>query len=428
MFKNEKLVILTIVLLAIFLRVGGNLASEKVFFNKPLLLSGDAFTESVDSDSSWYDGAARFFLKGKGVTSLDVSEKGFGSVLDGTSYKINLKKIEGNYYAHKAIAPLYSLFLALCYWIGGINTLSYFVPQVILGALTVLFIYLLAKEVFNKKVAALAGLAVAFYPELIFWTYKIRVETLFIFLLVLGFWLLIKGSFQKSLFLTSAGAVVFGLACLTRVTLIPFIPLLFLWQMFSSWKINRKKALGTAFLTILIIGLVLFPWCLRNFLVFDKFTPFTDETYSFLTRNDPKYYSEAEFYYRSYNSLPSRAIAFVKDQPKQYILASLKRFITFWSPYTAPMKKIAKVYKGLAWLIVFPLAFGGMAVLRKKWKKCGLLVVFIFYYALLHAGSFVDSGLVYRYPILPFLCIFAAYGFWVIYKKFKLKNNEDFTN
>ncbi len=425
-FRNEKVIILTIILLAVFLRIGVNFASEKVFFDKPLLLWGDEFKESIESDSIWYDGIARAFLAGKGVNSMNTNRVEYE---DFQSW-VDLKKIDETYYLHKTTPPLYPLFLALSYWLGGANTLSYFIGQIILGALTVLFIYLLARQIFNKKVAALAGIAVAFYPDLIFWTYKIRTETLFIFLLVFGFWLFFKGNLHKNLLLTFLAAVTFGLACLTRITLIPFIPLLFLWQIFSSWKIDRKKALGVAFLTILIIGLVLFPWCLRNYLVFGKFTPFTDESYGFFSQNDPKNYSETEYYYRSYNSLFTRALGFIKDQPKEYLLDSAKRFITFWSPYTAPMEKAAKVYKSLTWLVIFPLAFWGLfSALKKRWAKSNLLIIFIFFYALLHStAGHVDSGLTDRYPIQPFVCIFAAYGLWLIYEKLKLKTNENFTN
>lgn len=432
---NEKIIIIVIILLAVFLRVGGNFVSERFFFHKPFILFGDDFEKSIESDSVWYDGMARAFLKGKGISSMDTNRVAYE---DFQSW-VDLEKIDDTYYAHKTTPPFYTLFLGFFYWLGGANTLSYFIPQVILGVLTCLFIYLLAREIFNKKVAALAGLAVAFYPDLIFWTYKIRVETLFIFLIALGFWLLIKGNFQKSSFLTSMGAVVFGLACLTRITLIPFIPLLFLWQVFSSKK-DKKRAVLFGLLTISLIALVLLPWCIRNFLVFGKFTPLTDEAYGFFAKNDPEYYPETEYYHRSYNSLPTRLLGFIKDHPKRYLEDSLKRFITFWSPYTASMKKIAKLYKGLTWLVIFPLAFWGLiSALRKSWSKSGLprtrtssgrglLIIFIFYYVLLHsAATCVDSGLVDRYPIQPFLCIFAAYGFWLVYKKFKYKSNENLT-
>ncbi len=139
-FMNEKRVLLTIVLLAVFLRIGGNIVKQEVFFNEPFLLSGDAYRESIIYDAIWYNGTAKAFLKGKGLSAIGLK----GESVD---YPVwyDIKKVEGSYCAHKVVPPIYPLFVALCYYFGGENTLAYFLPQVILGSLTCLFIYFLAK-------------------------------------------------------------------------------------------------------------------------------------------------------------------------------------------------------------------------------------------------------------------------------------------
>jgi len=411
---NEKKVLLVIFLLAMVLRVSGNVVKEKVFFRKPFLFFSGAYDKNLDGpDEIWYDQAARGFLKGKGVVSLEDSRESFVDILT----RLDNRKVEGGYYVHRLIPPLYPLFLALCYWLGGINTLAYFIPQVILGALTCIFVYFLAKEIFNKKIAALAGFMVAFYPDLIFWTYNIRTETLFICLLTLGFWLLVKGNFSNNLFWIFMSGIVFGFVCLTRITFIPFIPIIFFWELFFFKKHKGNNFMGTC-LVVLMIFLILFPWCMRNFIVFNKFTPFTDEIGILLHRVEVENGPEALAAYQSHNSI-TKTILFVKNNLKDYLGSSLRRFLVFWSLYTAPMKDLAKIYKSLTWLILFPLAFWGMIISRRIWQKSGLLIVFIFYHSLLHAASYVDSGLVYRYPIQPFLCVFAAYGFFDFLKKAK---------
>jgi len=411
-------VLFTIFLTAVLLRVGGNIAREKLFFHKPFLLSGNEYFKDFGCDSMWYDGTAKALLKGKGISSISLNwynEKNLGDEY----VWIDHKRIDDTYYAHKAISPFYPIFLALCYYLWRASTLAYFIPHVIIGSLTCVFIYLLAEEVFNDtRIALTSALAVAFYPDLVFWTYQVRTETLFIFFLSLGFWFLIRGNARQNTIFVLTSAVVFGLACLTRETLIPFIPLLFLWQVFSGGK-PAKERVKTGLSLMLIILAVLAPWCGRNLLVFGKFTPFGDEVYAFLFHEGPDKVQEANYLCRSNKFLISRIFAFIANDPKAYALAFLERFITFWSPYTALMKGLAKLYKGLTWLILFPLGFFGMAFLRKNWSRAGLLVIFIFYYSLLHAASFVDSGLVYRYPIQPFICIFAAYGFCTIYEKVK---------
>jgi 4-amino-4-deoxy-L-arabinose transferase-like glycosyltransferase len=305
----------------------------------------------------------------------------------------------------------------MCYYVGGFNTLSYLIPQLILSALTCVFIYLLAKCIFDERVAFIAGIAAALYPDLIFWAYKIRVETFFIFLLTAGFLFLVSGNVYKKLHLVCAGGVFFGLACLTRITLIPFIPALFIWEMIfygSDWRENFKAAI----FTVLIITLLLFPWCMRNFVVFGEFTPFTSETKAVLLGAEkPESYAECYRYSKLYKSATLRTAMFIKDNIGEYMVLSARRYFKFWSPCTFKMKKLAQIYKSLIWIILFPAAFYGMISSMKRWNAAGLLIVFILYYSLLHAGSFVDDGLVYRYPIQPFICIFAAHGFITLSSK-----------
>lgn len=408
-------------LTAAVLRVGLNIIKERAFFHRPFLYADDKI---MTSDEIWYDRAARAFLRGKGILSMDR-----GSV-DSEKFPdfFETKPIDEMYYAHMSIPPLYPLFLAVCYYIGGINTLAYFIPQLFLGCLTCLLIYFLAKELFNEKTAIIAGFIITFLPDLIFWTNFIRTETLFIFLIVLGFLLIIKGNIKGNIFLIYISAVVFGLACLTRITFIPFLPFLFFWQIYF-FKIGNKRKPGVSIIMILLIFMVLLPWCMRNYIVFGKFTPFTTEANTVLVAKEiakgETDYPETERYCFLYDSVILRVGVYIKDHFKEYFLDSLKRFIVFWSPITAKMKPIAKIYKGLTWIIIFPLAFWGMIVSRKEWKEGGIIVVFILFYALLHAASFVDCGLVYRYPIQPFLCIFTAYGFWHIYKKIRHKEYSD---
>jgi 4-amino-4-deoxy-L-arabinose transferase-like glycosyltransferase len=415
MLKERRFILPIIFLLALSLRLGLNVVRQEKFFHEPFLLSGKHYVENISSDSALYDGIARAFMAGKGPGSIEESELREHFFLKFYPWTRH-KNIGGGYYALNAAPPLYPIFLALCYYLGGLNTLSYFIPQIILGSLTCLLIYYLAEEIFDQKTAVLAGFMMALYPALIFWSYLIRVETLFIFLLCLGFLLMIKGNRSRSMFLICLSAIIFGLACLTRVTLIFFIPVLFIWEIlyFSADKIKNLK---TASVMMVLIALVLTPWCIRNFLVFNNFTPFSDEINIVILgawTEDPIEigYSYAMPYYKTYDSTVMRIIMYVKDHFSQYFTFVIKRLALFWYPCTEGMRPIAKIYKSLTWIIIFPSAFWGMfASVKRRTKSALLIVIFIFYYYLMHAASFVDGGLVYRYPIEPFLCIFAAYGY-----------------
>lgn len=410
---DRKKYIFLLILLALVFRIGLNIVREKYFFHKSFIYDGEEYTKnSVISDSIWYDQAARGFLSGKGTVSMDdtiVPRKYFPKVIE--------TELIGNgpYYAHKIIPPVYPLFLAFCYKFGGINTLSYFIPQLLLSILTCILIFLLAAEFFPERVARIAGLAVALYPDLIFWTNTIRTETLFIFLLILSFYLVIRGYNRRNIAISLLGALCFGIASLTRITLLPFLPFLLVWLVREY-----HKRLVIPLLMAVIVLLSLFPWCFRNYRIFGKFSPLSDEVnvvFAGESWNEDENIKEMQQYYNSHNSTVIRIAAFIKDHFVEYSISSIGRFAAFWSPFRHPNKPLAKVYKTITWILIFPSAFYGIFLSVKNKKGTGLIILFIAYYAMLHAFSAVDDGLVYRYPIQPFLCIFAAFAFVSVFCK-----------
>ena len=425
---KRNIILLVIFMVAMVLRMGLNVARQEIFFKTPFLLSGDQFLKGrlqsddrLASDAAMYIYSAKGFLNGKGIVGMN-REAG---PLPTQDYKkpfsgyIDIEKVDEDHYVHKQVPPLYPLFLSICFLIGGFNTLAYFIPQLILSCLTCLLIYLISEQIFNKTVALLAGFAVAFYPDLIFWSSFARTETLFIFLFVLGFLLLIKGNSLKNLPLIYTSAVVFGLACLTRVTFTPFLIILLFWLLHSFSK-RKREGLKVVFLFGLIVFAVLLPWGIRNYVLFGEFTVLSEESGILIgTTENKEQYSEVEINrgYNSHASLFLKIPVFIKDNFKVYLKSCWRRFLIFWSPFTKGMKPLAKVYKGITWLIIFPAAFCGMIISRKKRSyESSLIIIFIIYHSLLHTASFADLGLIYRYPIQPFLCIFAAYTFCEIYR------------
>jgi len=121
------------------------------------------------------------------------------------------------------------------------------------------------------------------------------------------------------------------------------------------------------------------------------------------------------------------SIAFVKDRPLTYAKLCLKRFITFWGPITKKPSFMKKVGDTLIYIIVFPMAFYGFY--KSKWWVINsksvfnpipaLLTTVILYYTILHSLVGVDDALIYRYPIIPLVCIFSAYGYYACFKPSK---------
>ncbi|OGC08473.1 hypothetical protein A2230_08125 [candidate division WOR-1 bacterium RIFOXYA2_FULL_36_21] len=424
--KNGALIFL-IFLMAISLRITGPYFQVTHFFHRQFFISGSELYGYYKSDELIYNFTAKSILEGRGF-SLNVPE-----ILDEqkTSYDDDMIDFfrdvycsrgvqninDQKYWHHNLIPPLYPSFLAFFYFVFGVGTLSYFIPQLILGALTCLLVYFLAKEMFDEKIAILAAFATSVYPELVFWTYSIRPEILYIFLLIVGFLLIIKGNKYNNIYLIFGGGVILGLACLTRVTLLMFFPFLIVWQF---WIAKGKMRFKFSAILLISILLVLLPWAVRNYIVFNEFTFFTSEVSVILV--DHMSLTEIKNSRSPYAFLSQFYNYFVNDAGG-YFSHSIKRLITYLSPYTSGMDKFAKIYKFISWLIIFPAGFIGIVLsIFNSWRKYSLLILFIFYYIVIHAATCVDIGLVYRYPLIPFMAIFAFYAYQQLFLLYVNRN------
>ncbi len=415
---NRKKILFVIFLLAVLARFSMPYIRETYYFHSPFIRYGNDFVGSVVSDSIGYNDLARSLMRGNGF-AFNLQERDKAGENFDLRTNLDIFKENGLYW-HKAVPPVYPLFLATVYFLFGINTLAYFIPQTLLGALTCCLIYLIAEELFNNKVAIMSGLMLAFYPDLVFWTYMIRTETLFIFLLVFVFWLLLKKGVEQNYLYAVVIGIVIGLACLTRITIFYFIPIIVVWK-YLSYRENRPRVFLWLLILLISLSATLLPWAVRNYILFNHFTVITDEAGTIFLDYPNHPFSpdtaSSDFKNKSYLQL---LINFIWNNPGEFIVKTINRFFKYLSPFTPPMRGLAKVYKGVSWLFVMPASFIGLILSAKKyWKTASLLILFVLYYILLHSVTFVDDGLVYRYPIQPFLCIFAACGYWWICPKCK---------
>ena len=176
----------------------------------------------------------------------------------------------------------------------------------------------------------------------------------------------------------------------------------------------------------------LLPWAYRNHTLYNKFVITTTEAWDAfyacnVTSADLPFF---DLYEINFNYVPAEiallegekaaSIAFVKDRPLTYAKLCLKRFIAFWGPITKKPSLIKKVVDTFIYIIVFPMAFYGFY--KSKWwtgfkSAPTLLITVILYYTVLHSLVGVDDALIYRYPIIPLICIFSAYGYYAYFTR-----------
>ena len=177
------------------------------------------------------------------------------------------------------IPPLYSVMLWIVYSIFGRGYWQVGLFNTLLDAASIVMLYHIAKQLLPRGewVGALAGMMYAFYPYLIFQNLTVIDTPLFIFWLHAFVLLMImlreRPLLDKHTWLISVlGGGVLGFSLLARPVLSFFAISVALWFLFRlSFKQTVLRLLPVA----LVGALILLPWVIRNYHVFNGFVPLT---------------------------------------------------------------------------------------------------------------------------------------------------------
>ncbi len=390
-----------------------------------------AYPENDDSQLYYHTAKNLAESKGYSVTILEKNQK------LSTSYR---PSIIPNTYYHNFYPPIYSSFLGMLYYLFGTSILVYAIPQIILGTISCYLTYVIAKEVFSSKIGLLACFLLSIYHPIVWWTSYIRTETLFIFLLLLTIVFLIKAVKNK---LDTKSIVLSGIflaisfLCRNAILYLPiFIIFYFIIVFFKNAK---KRLLYSISIFLISFYITLLPWAYRNYTLYGQFSITTTEDWDtfyvcnvisadlpFFDLHEVKYEREVEdeiSLLMLSKGTKEASIAFIKRYPLKYIKLCFKRALAYWGPITKKPSFIKKFLDTIIYIVVFPMAFYGFY--KSKWwvnERAGfkpaptLLITVILYYTVLHSAVGVDDALIYRYPIIPFICIFSGYGYYTYLK------------
>jgi len=313
-------------------------------------------------------------------------------------------------------APGYPLFLSAIFLSFGINNLPVQIIQAIIGSLTCIIWYLIGKELNNPKGGIITALLISFYLPLIRYCELLLSETLFIFLLSLAFFGILRSLKQSSFLLNITIGILLSISMLVRPIIALFLLFVLIFVSLVSFekKANRIKDVAVIAFSIII---VVSPWTIRNYVVFKKFVPLTTNgginfyignnsnatgTYYIPENWSKTFYglSETERNQKGYEE----GSKFIRQNPYRFLKLFVKKELLFWS-YPIGIRNVLNFSLPLYLVISFG-GLVGMILSLRQWRKFFLLYAFICYYLLMHGIFFTAQR--FRLPVMPVLALFAG--------------------
>jgi 4-amino-4-deoxy-L-arabinose transferase-like glycosyltransferase len=330
--------------------------------------------------------------------------------------------------------PLYPLLIAAFWWTDSAPIIAVELVQVICGAATVVLIYLIAKDRFSHRVALLAALAATFAPMTVHYVAVILTETVFTFLITLGFFFWGRNH-------GVAAGLAFGLAALTRSTVIPFLGCLVLLAFLPRWQHNRRLYL-LIFVSATAVASV---WIMRNAVVFRKFIlvqslgygvnlfagtietqMYGDDVWTKVIKqlgsdNDNSQdepYVDRKFMWRAVTRIETDLPQYLRVRLKQYprlfldsgdyLLGSSNIKFDEALQKRRALVVITKISFILGNVAIFVLALYAIFLERKRVVSLSHIILFPVFLSLIHLPLWIESR--YSLPMMPLTLILAARG------------------
>ena len=221
-----------------------------------------------------------------GILLLAVAFRAYGvwshpavPVGDGEDYhQLATRLVEGRGYVNAAgmptawRPPVYPIFVAGVYKIGGVNVERATIVQVILGGLTVLMLTALGAMILGWPRALIAGVIAAVYPAFVWLPRLLLSENLSLFLMLVSLSAII-------LYLRTSRIiwiVVFGVLCALNSLVRGgnlFLPMVVaLGLLLLHWR-NWKQLVTPLLVMTVAFVVTLLPWTIRNYRVFHHVVP-----------------------------------------------------------------------------------------------------------------------------------------------------------
>jgi 4-amino-4-deoxy-L-arabinose transferase-like glycosyltransferase len=159
--------------------------------------------------------------------------------------------------------PVYPYFIALLYWLFGKDNRVVIFTQIILDCISILLVYTIGLQLFNKITALLAGVLAAVGVDLITQSMFVLTETLFTLLLLSSLVSLTMGLKKGKHYWFLLSAFFLGVSILCRPMAVYF-PLISGLIIIAFLRKQRRENILAVILHVSLIFIILCPWLIRN--------------------------------------------------------------------------------------------------------------------------------------------------------------------
>ncbi len=362
------------------------------------------------------------------------------------------------------LGPLYPHFMALVYAVFGPSLPVLKICQSLLGALVCVLTWTLARELFDRRVALVAGLVAACYEMLIFYGGTVMIVNIQLPLVLLILIAAVRALRHPQIRLWLGCGLLLGLSALARQTVLLFAPIVLLWiELSLRGRVTEGRRLALMGVFAIGVAVPILPFTLHNWVVGNDFVLINSTGGANLymgnhARADgawrPPQISRGPIdnplaMRRAFQSVaekqvghslkPSQVSAFwsarardrVKSDPASWLRLELRKLLLFFNASEIWNNRSVTVSREFSWVlrlpllnfgVVAPFALLGVALALRRWRDLLPLYAMLAVYLGAALIFFVLSR--YRMPCVPILLIFAAFTVVSFYDALRARNGR----
>lgn len=316
---------------------------------------------------------------------------------------------------------LYPLYLAGVYAVTGYHPLAARLLQGIVGgALLCFLVYKIGRQTANEETGLVSAALAAVYGYFIYYNAALMTETFFIVLILLTLYLALELRENPTRIRWVVLGFSLGLAALLRQTILLFTPFLLLWLF---WELKKDVRWWHFTIPVIVIGLLIAPWTLRNYLVYGEFlllnsnagyalyasnnsnlgTDWDNDGVVVPVPNELKGQNEAQLD----RDLAQRGIRFILADPGRYVLLTVDKTLEFfWFWPSSDSSRISNLNRVLSFGLYLPFMLFGLYLSLSRWRSFVVLYLFIFIHTAIHLLSWPAAR--YRLSVDAVSMVFAG--------------------